>query len=91
MERERFEDVAETCWMLSDVTRASIVAVLARGGEFVGPLCRKLNLPKYTTSHHLNLLRLAGLVRRKQKGRQAYYSLNRAKLTAVKKFVAKLK
>ena len=91
MKAEQVREVADVCRMLADPTRASIVAILAKGSKSVGMLCRDLKLPQPTTSHHLALLRMTGVVRRQRKGKQMFYSLNREKLTPVKKFLAKLK
>lgn len=62
---------------LSDPHRVQIVNVLASRGEalcvceFVEPL----GIGQPTVSHHLKTLTAAGLVRREQRGRWAYYSL----------------
>lgn len=62
---------------LSDPHRVQIVNLLASRGEalcvceFVEPL----GIGQPTVSHHLKTLAAAGLVRREQRGRWAYYSL----------------
>ncbi|KPJ52342.1 MAG: hypothetical protein AMS16_06480 [Planctomycetes bacterium DG_58] len=91
MKAEQVREVADVCRMLADPTRASIVAILSKGPKSVGMLCGELKLPQPTTSHHLALLRMTGVVRRQRKGKQMFYSLSREKLTPVKKFLAKLK
>lgn len=42
-----------------------------------------MGLPQSTTSHHLKLLVIAGLVHRQQRGIWAYYSINRAAMRAL--------
>jgi DNA-binding transcriptional ArsR family regulator len=42
-------------------------------------------------SHHLDLLRMSGLVDREQKGREMHYSLNYGKLGTARSFLAKVK
>jgi len=91
MKAEQLRDVVDVCRMLSDPTRVSIVSILAQGTETVGALCRELELPQPTTSHHLALLRMTGVVRQERKGKQRFYSLNREMLTPVKQFLAALK
>lgn len=62
---------------LSDPHRVQIVNLLASRGqalcvcEFVEPL----GIGQPTVSHHLKTLTAAGLVRREQRGRWAYYSV----------------
>jgi ArsR family transcriptional regulator, arsenate/arsenite/antimonite-responsive transcriptional repressor len=73
---------------LGDPARVRIVNILATaGGEVCGcDLTDALELAQPTVSHHLKKLHDAGLLDREQRGKWAYYSLNRAavsKLTAV--------
>ena len=51
--------------------------LLVEGEMNVTSICDKLKLPQSNTSHHLNLLRLGGVVvsRRGRDGRQIIYSL----------------
>jgi ArsR family transcriptional regulator len=65
--------------------------MLSKGTRTVGSLCKELKLPQPTTSHHLALLRMSGMVRRERKGKEMFYSLNREKLTPVRQFLAGLK
>lgn len=88
MKVKELRETVDVCRMLADQTRASIVAMLSKGSESVGTLCRELKLPQPTTSHHLALLRMSGLVQRMRKGRQMFYTLNRDMLTPVKQFLA---
>lgn len=73
---------------LGDPARVRIVNLLATsGGEVCGcDLTESLELAQPTVSHHLKTLHDAGLLGREQRGKWAYYSLNRdavAKLAAV--------
>jgi DNA-binding transcriptional ArsR family regulator len=61
---------------LSDSTRLRLLGVLQGGEHNVTDLCRHLGLPQPTISHHLGLLRTAGLVANRRDGKQVYYSLN---------------
>ncbi len=85
---EEAEATAVIFRALGDPARVRIVNVLATaGGEVCGcELTDALELAQPTVSHHLKKLHDAGLLDREQRGRWAYYSLNRAamaKLTAV--------
>ena len=91
MKEQEVQDVAAVCKMLSDETRTSIVALVAKKARPVGELCRELDLPQPTVSHHLGLLRMSGVLSRQRKGKQMFYSLNRDKLTALKRFLTKVK
>src|SRR5437764_7367255 len=73
---------------LGDPARVRIVNVLATaGGEVCGcDLTEGLGLAQPTVSHHLKKLHEAGLLVREQRGKWAYYSLERdavVKLAAV--------
>ncbi len=68
---------------LADETRQQIMEQLCcvwrNVGEIVEALEDKVNQP--TVSHHLRVLRDAGLVHVRQKGRQRFYTLNQERLT----------
>jgi ArsR family transcriptional regulator len=72
---------------LGDPARVRIVNLLATSGE---PVCicnlvEPLGVSQPTVSHHMKKLLDAGLVDRDQRGKWAYYSINRA---AVEKLAA---
>ncbi|HYX89091.1 MAG TPA: metalloregulator ArsR/SmtB family transcription factor [Gaiellaceae bacterium] len=78
---------AELFRALGDPARVKIVNMLARQGEAVCA-CEfepALGLAQPTVSHHLKRLTEAGLLEREQRGRWAYYSLER---DAVEKLAA---
>ena len=60
---EKFEELARVFHSLGDKTRLSIMMLLTEGEMNVTTLCNKLKLPQSSTSHHLSLLRIGGLVR----------------------------
>jgi ArsR family transcriptional regulator, arsenate/arsenite/antimonite-responsive transcriptional repressor len=61
---------------LADPTRVAIVNRLAAGGEVcVCDLVASFDLSQPTISHHLRLLRDAGLVSSERRGTWAYYRL----------------
>ena len=65
------------------------MALVSKQAKSVGELCKALKLRQPTVSHHLGLLRMTGVARGQRKGKRIFYSLNREKLTPVKKFLAK--
>lgn len=65
--------------VLGDPTRLALVTLLARREHCVCDLMTTLGLPQSTCSHHLGVLKKAGLVRDRRDdhdARWAYYSLD---------------
>ena len=91
MKPAELKAVADVCHMLADPTRVSIVTILSRGPKPVMSLCREMKRQRPMVSHHLDLLRMSGLVDREQKGREMHYSLNYGKLGTARSFLAKVK
>lgn len=60
---------------LSDETRQSIVHFLKSEPLSVNEIVERLNLAQPTVSHHLNILKQAGVVITERRGKQIYYSL----------------
>jgi DNA-binding transcriptional ArsR family regulator len=66
------------CRMLSDGRRLQILLELARGGEMnVTALCRLLGQSQPAVSHHLALLKAAGLITLRREGKHNFYSVCR--------------
>ena len=72
---DKFADLARVFHSLGDKIRLSIMALLTKGEMNVTALCKKLKLPQSSTSHHLSLLRVGGLVQARRDGKQIFYSL----------------
>lgn len=70
------DELVSALRVLSDRTRLRLLGVLQSGEVNVTALCEELDLPQPTVSHHLGLLRNAGLVRNRRDGKQVFYSLN---------------
>jgi ArsR family transcriptional regulator len=76
MDRAAAVDLARVFSALSDPTRVSIVNRLACGEECcVCDLTDAFSLSQPTVSHHLRILRDAGLVEADRRGTWAYYRL----------------
>ncbi len=80
------EVLAEAIKALADPARLRLVSLISAGpgGEAcVCELVEPLGLSQPTVSHHLKVLLEAGLVSREQRGRWAFYRVNRDLLTAL--------
>lgn len=84
--RPSFIVLAKQIKALGDSTRLAIVALLARREHCVCDLMAALALPQSTCSHHLGVLKRAGLVRDRRGGdaRWAYYALVPEAATALR-------
>ena len=63
--------------VLSDTTRQKLLRLLEKKQMNVTEITRALKTSQPNVSHHLNVLRTAGLVVKERKGQEIYYSLNR--------------
>ena len=61
---------------LNDQTRRDILELLRRKDLTAGEISDEFTFSKPTISHHLDLLRQAGLVESVKQGQYIYYSLN---------------
>ena len=61
---------------LSDPTRREILTLLKDGDLTAGAIADQFNISKPSISHHLDLLKQAGLVEAVKEGQFIYYSLN---------------
>jgi ArsR family transcriptional regulator, arsenate/arsenite/antimonite-responsive transcriptional repressor len=67
---------------LADPARQDLVQLLARTELNVGELAERVTLSRPTVSHHLGILKRAGLVRTRKEGREVYYRLDKPRITA---------
>ncbi len=75
MDRDQAAPIARVFSALADETRLKIVKHLS-GQEFsVEELVQLLGIAQSTTSHHLRVLKEAGLIQGEKRGRSIYYSL----------------
>jgi DNA-binding transcriptional ArsR family regulator len=61
---------------LNDSTRREILELLKQGDLTAGEIADKFNISKPSISHHLDLLKQAGLVESTKQGQFIYYTLN---------------
>lgn len=72
------KDLVQIFKLLSDETRLRILLYLTRERELhVTALCDKLGQSQPAVSHHLALLRVAGLIEARRDGKHNYYSVRR--------------
>lgn len=70
------KDLVQVFKLLSDETRLRILLYLGREGELhVTALCDKLGQSQPAVSHHLALLRVAGLIEARRDGKHNFYSV----------------
>lgn len=61
---------------IADPTRRALLRALRDGSRTAGDLASPFHLSKPTLSHHLKVLRQAGLVRAEKRGTQVFYTLS---------------
>ena len=84
LEPPELEDLAGRFAALADPTRVGIVNRLASAGELcVCVLTPQFEVSQPTMSHHLKVLREAGLVSVERRGRWAYYRVRREALQSL--------
>ncbi len=70
--------------LLSDETRLRILYYLTQRSELhVRALCELLNESQPAVSHHLALLRVAGLIERRREGKHNFYGLKTRQFSAL--------
>lgn len=73
------KDLVQVFKLLSDETRLRILMYLVREQELhVSALCEKLKQSQPAVSHHLALLRVAGLIAARRDGKHNFYSVRQS-------------
>lgn len=76
---------------LNDPTRRGILEILKKKDLTAGEIAEKFKISKPSISHHLDLLRQAGLVTAEKEGQYIFYSINTTVLDEMIKWLIKLK
>jgi len=75
-------DTVEFAKALADDTRQKIMAICCCRQLSVNDIVDELDVSQPTVSHHLSILKKAGLVSADRRGKQVYYTLNQERLAA---------
>ncbi len=67
---------------LADETRQTIMKICCCKWVSVNEIVEHLNVTQPTVSHHLAILKEAGLVNVREEGKQTFYQLNQKRLTS---------
>ena len=81
----------ETFKALSDPTRREILRLLRDRAKTAGEICAHFDMTGATISHHLSVLREAGLISDDRRGKYIYYELNLSVLDEIAGWIAGLK
>jgi DNA-binding transcriptional ArsR family regulator len=73
---DQLEEGAGVGKLMGDALRLRILSVVAFDGPVsVGEVCRAVNVPQPSASHHLGILRMAKLVEGRRAGKNVIYSV----------------
>lgn len=75
-------DTVEFAKALADETRQQIMRICCCRPLSVSEIVNQIGVTQPTVSHHLKILRDAGLVKVERRGKEIYYSLNQQKMAA---------
>ena len=76
---------------LNDRTRREILELLRKKDMTAGEIAQQFDISWPSISHHLDLLRQAGLVSAKKSGQFVYYSLDTTVVDEILKWLIQLK
>ncbi len=82
--------MGDTWNALADPTRREILNMLREGDKNAGEIAAAFSISKPSISHHLNVLRQAGLVDAEKKGQNINYSLNMSVVQDMMRLFAQL-
>ncbi len=74
---------------LNDQTRREILELLKKKDLTAGEIAEHFNISKPSISHHLDILKQAGLVEADKQGQFIYYSLNTTVVDEILKWILK--
>ncbi|MBP3312245.1 MAG: autorepressor SdpR family transcription factor [Butyricicoccus sp.] len=81
----------QTFKALSDPTRREILQLLKDNGLTAGEIAARFDTSAATISHHLSILRDAGLVSDEKRGKYIYYELNMSVVDEILGWLSALK
>ena len=80
-------DVDAALRALADPNRRAILSVVREGPRSVGAIAAEVGLSQQTSSHHLGVLRSAGLATRTADGTRHLFAVNTDGLAAVRSYL----
>jgi DNA-binding transcriptional ArsR family regulator len=80
-------DLDQALRALADANRRSILAVVRSGPRSVGQIAEEVGLSQQATSHHLRVLRAAGLASGTRVGTRHLFAVNTDGLAAVRAYL----
>jgi ArsR family transcriptional regulator len=78
--KQKSVDTVEFAKAIADETRQKIMAICCCELLSVNDIVEKTNVAQPTVSHHLKILKTAGLVRSERHGKQVLYALNQERM-----------
>jgi len=83
--------IADTFKALSDSTRREILSLLSSGSMTAGEIGERFSMTGATISHHLSVLKQAGLVSDEKQGKYILYELNMSMVDEIMRWAINLK
>lgn len=80
-------DLDQALHALADGNRRAILAVIRSGPRPVGQIAGQVRLSQQTASHHLGVLRAAGLASSRREGTRHLFTVNTDGLAAVRSYL----
>lgn len=74
-DQETFDRTAETFDLISDPTRVKILWLLCHTEDCVANIAAAVSMSSPAVSHHLRVLKQAGLLTYRKSGKETYYTL----------------
>lgn len=81
----------ESLKALSDKTRREILNLLKNGNMTAGDIAASFSMTQATVSHHLSVLKDAGLINDRREGKYIYYELNTSVIEEIMAWLIELK
>ncbi len=78
--KQKSMDTVEFAKAIADETRQKIMAICCCDLLSVNDIVAKIDVAQPTVSHHLKILKTAGLVRSERHGKQVLYTLNQERM-----------
>jgi DNA-binding transcriptional ArsR family regulator len=68
---------------LSDETRIQILDILKNGEMNVNEIANNCKVTRPTISHHLQIMKRAGILNSEKEGKEVFYSINKSRFTSI--------